>query len=466
MNRVDELLAKAKEAQAKVADYTQERINEVCVAVGWQLYKDDNIEKLARLAVDETGYGNYESKIVKHKRKVSGPLQDILDPAAVSVGLIERDEAKGISKYAKPVGIVCAILPATNPTATAGTNGISILKGRNAVIFRPSSRARKASSLAIEYMRQGLAAVGAPVDLVQCFDDADIPATNELMAKCDLVVATGGGPMVRAAYSSGTPSYGVGTGNATCIIAEDADVPDAVAKITASNTFDNATSCSSENSVIVHESLFAQVVEEFRKNNGYIVDGEERTKLGNWLWTANKKGKLALNPDIIAQSARKIAADAGLSVPEATTQLVVIGVEPAPLDKFSEEKISPVITLYRYATFDEALEKIVGITNNCGRGHSMGIHTFKREYIERMGREMLTSRITVRAPMAAANGGHATNGMPSTATLGCGTWGGNSTTENIHWRHFINVTWVNEPIPAKVFDEKQIFGGLWAKCGK
>lgn len=466
MNKVDELLAKAKAAQAQVANCSQERINEVCVAVGWQLYKDDNIERLARLAVEETGYGNVPSKIVKHKRKVGGPLQDILDPRAVTVGLIERDEQTGISKYAKPVGVVCAILPATNPTATVGTNGIAILKGRNAVIFRPSSRAKKASGLAVEYMRQGLRQVGAPEDLVQCFDDADIPTTNELMGKADLVVATGGGPMVRAAYSSGTPSYGVGTGNATCIIAEDADAADAVAKITSSNTFDYATSCSSENSAIVHESLFAAVVDEFRRNHGYIVDGAERDKLARWLWIPNQKGKLALNPDIIAQSALKIAAGAGLAVPADTTQLVVIGTEPAPLDKFSEEKLSPVITIYKYSTFNEALEKIVGITNRCGRGHSMGIHTFKREYIERMGQEMLTSRITVRAPMAAANGGHAANGMPSTATLGCGTWGKNATTENIHWRHFINVTWVNEPIPAKEFDEKAIFDGLWAKYGK
>jgi sulfoacetaldehyde dehydrogenase len=466
MNKVADLIAKARGAQAQIASYTQEQINEVCVAVGWELYKDDNIETLARLAVEETGYGNVASKIIKHKRKVGGPLQDILDPKAISVGLMERDEATGISKYAKPVGVVCAILPATNPTATPGTNVIAILKGRNAVIFRPSSRARKASSLAVEYMREGLRKVGAPVDLVQCYDDADIPTTNELMAKCDLVLATGGGPMVRAAYSSGTPSYGVGTGNAVCIIAEDADAPDAVAKITASNTFDNATSCSSENSVIIHESLYDQVVAEFRKNNGYIVDGPERDQLFRWLWITNQKGKLALNPDIVAQSALKVATDAGLSVPPETTQLVVIGLEPAPLDKFSEEKLCPVLTLYKYATFDEALEKIVGITDRCGRGHSMGIHTFKREYIERMGREMLTSRISVRAPMAAANGGHATNGMPSTATLGCGTWGKNATTENIHWRHFINVTWVNEPIAAKDFSEQEIFGGLWAKYGK
>ncbi len=462
---VKELIERARRAQQQVAGYDQQQINEVCLAVGWQLYKDDNIQRLAELAVNETGFGNVPSKVVKHKRKVGGPLQDIMDPQAVSVGLISRDPATGISKYAKPVGVVCAILPATNPTATVGTNGIAVLKGRNAVIFRPSSRARRSSTLAVEMMRAGLRQIGEPEDLVQIAEDLDIPTTNTLMGLCDMVVATGGGPMVRAAYSSGTPAYGVGTGNAVCIVAEDADVDEAVGMITSSNTFDYATSCSSENSAIVHTSIYDQVLEAFVAHKGYIVEGKERDRLEDYMWRVNKKGKLALNPAVVAQSATTIAGAAGLSVPPGTEQIIVIGREPAASDQFCQEKISPVLTVYRYETFDEALEKIVGITNACGRGHSMGIHTYKREYIERMGETMLTSRITVRAPMAAANGGHATNGMPSTATLGCGTWGGTSTTENIHWRHFINVTWVNEPIAEKRFDEEKIFGSLWARLG-
>jgi len=464
MSRVDELVQAGRKAQEQVAGYTQEQIDEVCLAIGWALYNDDNVHELSRLAVDETGYGNYESKVVKHKRKVGGAVEGIL--GKISVGLIERDEDTGISKYAKPVGLVCAILPATNPTATAGTKAVAILKGRNAVIFRPSSRARRASTLAVELMRAGLRQIGAPEDLVQIYDDADIPSTAELMQKCDLVVATGGGPMVRAAYSSGTPSYGVGVGNAVCIVAEDADVREAVSMITASKTFDYATSCSSENSIIVQLDILEDVLSEIRANKGYICSPEEKAKLRDWMWQANDKGKLKLNGKIVAQSASRIAADAGIEVPADTSMLVVMGEEPVAQDKFADEKMSPVLTVFSYNTFDEALEKISAITDRYGRGHSMGIHTYRSDYIERMGQTMLTSRITVRQPMAAANGGHAMNHMPPTATLGCGTWGKNSTTENIHYKHFLNVTWVNEPCPPRAFSEEAVWGDFLARLGQ
>lgn len=464
MSRVDELVQAGRKAQEQVAGYTQQQIDDVCLAIGWALYNDDNVHEMSKLAVEETGYGNYESKVVKHKRKVGGAVEGII--GKTSVGLIEFDEDTGISKYAKPAGLVCAILPATNPTATAGTKAVAILKGRNAVIFRPSSRARRSSALAVEFMRAGLRSIGAPEDLVQIYDDADIPSTAELMQKCDLVVATGGGPMVRAAYSSGTPSYGVGVGNAVCIIAEDADVKQAVSMITSSKTFDYATSCSSENSIIVHRSVLDEVLAEIQANRGYLCFAEEKVRLGEWMWRPNEKGRLTLNGKIVAQPATRIAADAGLEVPSDTSMLVVMGEEPAVQDKFSDEKMCVVLTVFVYETFDEALEKISAITNRYGRGHSMGIHTFNREYIERMGQTMLTSRITVRQPMAAANGGHAMNHMPPTATLGCGTWGKNSTTENIHYKHFLNVTWVNEPRPARVFSEEAIWGDFFARLGQ
>lgn len=463
MSRVDELIQAGRKAQQQVAGYTQKQIDDVCLAVGWALYNDDNVHALAKLAVEETGYGNYESKVTKHKRKVGGAVEDII--GKTSVGLIERNEETGISKYAKPVGLVCAILPATNPTATAGTKAVAILKGRNAVIFRPSSRARKASSMAVEYMREALRRIGAPADLVQIYSDADIPTTGELMQKCDLVVATGGGPMVRAAYSSGTPSYGVGVGNAVCIIADDADVKEAVAMIASSKTFDYATSCSSENSIIVQRGILDEVLDEIRANKGYICSPEEKAKLRKWMWQANDKGKLKINGKVVAQSATRIAADAGIKVPADTSMLVVMGDEPAVEDKFADEKLSPVLTVFTYDGFDEALAKIASITDRYGRGHSMGIHTYRTDYIERMGQTMLTSRITVRQPMAAANGGHAMNYMPPTATLGCGTWGKNSTTENIHYKHFLNVTWVNEPRPAREFSEDAIWGDFFERIG-
>ena len=223
------LIEKAKAAQAQINNYTQEQIDEVCVAVGWEVYNDENIKQLAELAVEETKMGNVPDKIIKHKNKVLGVLADV--KGALSVGLIEEDKEKKIKKYAKPVGVVGALTPVTNPTATPASNAVTILKGRNAVIFAPHPKAKKASALAVEFMRDGLEKVGAPKDLIQIVSEPSIELTGELMKQVDVVLATGGSAMVRAAYSSGTPAYGVGPGNAVQIVAEDANVKDAAKKI-------------------------------------------------------------------------------------------------------------------------------------------------------------------------------------------------------------------------------------------
>jgi sulfoacetaldehyde dehydrogenase len=457
---VAEYVARARAAQAQIADYTQEQIDDVCLSVGWEVYNDANIARLAELAVEATGMGNVPDKITKHKVKVMGVLRDL--QTAKTVGLIERDEARGISKYAKPVGVVGALLPVTNPTATPASNGLGILKGRNAVIFAPHPRGAAASALAIEYMRAGLRRVGAPEDLVQIIEEPSIPRANEMMKQVDLVLATGGGAMVKAAYSSGTPAYGVGPGNSVQIIAEDADVADAVHKIALSKAFDHATSCSSENSVIIHESLYDQALHLFEtdEKKGYIVRGAERDQLEAWMWRPDKKGHIALNPEIVARGAVKIASDAGISVPEETKILVVEGTQPLEEDHLADEKLSPVLTVYRYTTFDQAVDILTRLTDNAGTGHSCGIHTWKQEYVQRLGEKMRSSRIMVRQPQAPANGGNFFNGMPSTVTLGCGTWGGNITTENIHWKHFINVTWVSEPIAGRSPTDDEMWGSF------
>jgi sulfoacetaldehyde dehydrogenase len=458
------LVSRAREAQKIAATWDQGRVDEVCVAVGWSVYCDENIQKLARLAVDETGMGVYEDKIAKHKNKIMGVLRDIR--GAKSVGLIEKDEEKGIYKYAKPVGVVGALCPVTNPTATPGSNGLSILKGRNAVIFAPHPKAKKATGLACTFMREALKKVGAPENLVQWIEEPSLELTTELMRQVDLIVATGGGPMVKAAYSSGTPAYGVGPGNAVQLLCEDADVKDAASKIMTSKCFDNATSCSSENSVVVHRSLWEAFKKELEAQKGYLCSKNEKEKLKAHLWKEGKGGKLALNPAIIAQGAEKIARDAGLSVPPGTRALVVEGTLPVPADIFFQEKISPVLTILPCDSFEEGLDLVEQITNFYGTGHSSGIFTFNWDYIHRMGERMRSSRIMVRQPMAAGNGGTFYNGMPSTVTLGCGTWGGNITTENIHWKHFINVTWLSVPFEPRRPADEEIFGAYWARYGK
>lgn len=454
-------IEKARAAQALVNHYTQEQIDEVCVAIGWEVYNDHNIEQLATLAVEETRMGNVKDKILKHKNKVLGVLKDV--QGAKSVGLIETDEVKKIKKYAKPVGVVGALTPVTNPTATPASNAVTIVKGRNAVIFAPHPKAKTSSKLAVDFMRDGLRKVGAPVDLIQIIEEPSIELTNELMKQVDVVLATGGGPMVRAAYSSGTPAYGVGPGNSVQIVAEDANVADAAQKIIMSKAFDHATSCSSENSVIIHDSIYDQMIEEFIQLNSYLVLGEERDMLEQHMWQLNAKGYRSINPKIVAQSALKIAKDAGLDVPEETKVLLVEGSENIEADFFSQEKLSPVLTVFKYHTFEEGYRILERLTDNYGTGHSCGIHTQNQDYINHMGTYMKSSRIMVNQAQAPANGGAFFNGMPSTVSLGCGTWGGNITTENINYKHFLNITWVSEFFTANRPTDEEIFGAYFKK---
>jgi len=461
---IEKLIERARIAQAKVANYTQEQIDDVVLAIGWEVYNDKNISLLAKLAVEETGMGNVEDKIKKHKGKVLGVLKDV--KGAKSVGIIEEDSLKGITKYAKPVGVVGALCPVTNPTATPSSNSISIIKGRNAVIFAPHPRSKNCSKQAVEFMRAGLRKVGAPEDLIQIIEEPSIEATGILMEKVDLVVATGGGAMVKAAYSSGTPAYGVGPGNSVQIIAEDADVVDAMKKVAMSKTFDNATSCSSENSIIIHESIYEEAVNVLKAEGGQLLTIDEKKILKQWMWQPNKKGHLTLNANIVAKSANVIAQDAGLTPEKSISMLLVEGQLPVEEDYFSEEKLSPVLTLWKYTTFDEAMDILVRLTTVSGTGHSCGIHTKTEEYVHRLGMEMKTSRIMVNQPQAPANGGNFFNGMPSTVTLGCGTWGGNITSENINYKHFLNLTWVSRLIPVVKPTDEEMWGEFFLRYGR
>jgi sulfoacetaldehyde dehydrogenase len=449
-------IERARVAQRQIENYSQEAIDSVCVAIGYAMYADDHIERLARLAVSETKMGNVEDKIKKHKNKVLGVLKDI--KGALSVGLIEEDHDKRIRKYAKPVGIVGALTPVTNPTATPASNAITILKGRNAVIFAPHPKSKNASKLAIDLMREGLVKVGAPKDLIQIIEEPSIDLTGELMKQVDVVLATGGGAMVKAAYSSGTPAYGVGPGNAVQIVAEDADIASAAQKIHASKSFDYATSCSSENALIIHDDVYDDMICELENVGAVLLDDGDRDKLEKHMWKTNAKGRLALNPKIVAQSAYVIAEAAGIALENETDILLVEGREDIENDLFSEEKLCPVLTLYRYRDFMDGYHLLERITNHSGLGHSCGIHTKNESYVDFLAENMKTSRIMVNQPQAAANGGAFFNGMPSTVSLGCGSWGGNITTENINYKHFINVTWVAFETEEDRPTDEEIFG--------
>ncbi|MEN8255954.1 MAG: aldehyde dehydrogenase family protein [Verrucomicrobiota bacterium] len=457
------LIEKARAAQEQIANYTQEQIDDLCRSVAWQTYCDENIKACAEAAVEETGMGNVPDKLTKHKVKVLGSLLESLK--GKTVGMIEEDAERGLRKYAKPVGVVGALTPVTNPTATPASNALAILKGGNAVIFGVHPKAKRSAKVVCDFMRAGLRAVGAPEDLVQHIEEPTLALSQELMRQVDLVLATGGPGVVKAAYSSGTPAYGVGAGNAIAIIAEDADVQDAVKKVHLSKAFDHATSCSSENSIIVQDSVYDTTLDALRGENAYICSAEEKTALENVLWVPNKKGAIGMNPAVVAASAPKIAGMAGIEVPAETRALVVESADANEQTRWRGEKLSPVLSIWRYGAFDEALSILKTLTDYAGTGHSSGIHTFNADYIEKLALAQKSSRIMVRQPMAPANGGNFFNGMPSTVSLGCGTWAGNSTTENIHWKHFINVTWVSEPFDPVRPDDDAVWGNFWEKYG-
>lgn len=457
---IEELIEKSRQAQAQIEYWPQEKVDEIVLAVGWENYKLENAQEIARLAVEETGMGVYEHKVLKHQNKTLGVLRDLR--GVKSVGVIERDEKKGLIKVAKPVGVIGALTPVTNCEATLPVKALYALKTRNAIIFAPHPKAKKTARLVCEKIWAGLEKVGAPKDLVQTIEEPSIELSQELMSKVDLVVATGGGPMVKSAYSSGTPAYGVGAGNAVIIVDETAELAAAAEKINKGKCFDNATSCSSENSVIIHESVYAEMISELKRQGGYLCDEIERERLRGVMWPDG----VHLNKDIVAQPIEKIAGLAQIEIPAGTNFLMVEGKVISEDNPFCKEKLSLVLTVWKYSEFDEAIQMIEEITNMNGRGHSCGIHTQKEERVLELATRVKVSRIMVNQSQSLGNSGNFTNGMPFTLTLGCGSWGGNITSENITWKHFMNTTWVSMPIEADRPTDEEIFGSHWEKYGK
>jgi sulfoacetaldehyde dehydrogenase len=341
-------------------------------------------------------------------------------------------------------------------------NGLPILKCRNAVIFAPHPKAKKTCATICEHMRDGLRKVGAPVDLIQYIAEPTMELSQELMGMVDLVLATGGAGVVKVAYSSGKPAYGVGAGNATVIVDESADLADAAKKIFQGKTFDNATSCSAENNLIIHESVFDGLLTGLKSHGGYLVTGEDRAKLKAAMWPDGTH----LSGKIVAKSVKVIAAEAGITVPEGTTFLMVMGEKIGPEDMFSAEKLSPVVTLWKYTDFSKAVQMVIDITGFSGYGHSCGIHSTNQNHIMELALKAKVSRMMVRQPQSYGNSGDWVNGMPFTMTLGCGTWGGNITTENVCWKHFMNVTWVAFPIPPVIPDPEEMFAPHFKKFGR
>ncbi|MBL0089359.1 MAG: aldehyde dehydrogenase family protein [Ideonella sp.] len=458
---VAELVARARAAQAIADGHDQARTDELVAAAGWAIMEPGRNRALAELAVADTGIGNVDDKLRKNHRKTLGLLRDLL--GAKSVGVIAEHPELGITEIARPVGVVCAITPSTNPAATPANKIINALKGRNAVIVAPSPKGWSTCARLVELIHEQFRRIGAPLDLVQLLPSpVTKQSTAELMRQCDLVVATGSQANVRAAYASGTPAFGVGAGNVAGIVDETADVAAAAERVMRSKTFDNATSCSSENSLVLLAAVREAMVGALRELGAVLLDARQKAALQTLMWPDGK-----LSPAAIGQSATLIAQRAGL--PElAALQPRLLMVEESGIGDacpFSGEKLSPVIALYTVPDFDAAAETVRRIYAHQGAGHSVGLHSRRPERALQLGLTLPVSRVIVEQAHAIATGGSFDNGLPFSLSMGCGTWGGNNFSDNLNYRHYLNITRISRPIPEKVPTEREIFGAYFDKYG-
>lgn len=458
---ISSLVASARAAMAQFENADQARVDEAVTALAWSIYEPDRARELAELAVEDTGLGNVDSKIMKNQRKTFGCLRDL--SRVRTVGIIDELPEKGLVKYAKPVGVVGAVTPSTNPAATPVNKAMFAIKGRNAVIIAPSPAGLGTTTKTVNYMRAELEKIGLPADLVQVLPaPVNKQLTQELMNQCDLVVVTGSQNNVRRAYSSGTPAIGVGAGNVPVIIDETADFDDAAAKICQSKIFDNSTSCSSENSLIILDSVYDEAMAALKRAGGYLCSSEQKEKVRDTLWVDGH-----LNRHVIAKDADVLVDVFGFDEDAKGHKFFMVEESEAdPDSKFIDEKLSLVLTVYRASDMDDVISKLNTILGVCGLGHSIGIHTNVPEHATRLAEEIDVVRVLVNQAHTFGNGGGFNNGLNFTLSMGGGTWAGNSITDNLNYTHFINITHLVKTIPEDKPSEEELFGNYWGKFGK
>ena len=470
MNRIAEmspaevingLVERSRQAQAQIENYSQEQVDELIRGMVWAVSRPGVAEEIAQFTVDETELGNYAGKLLKIQRKTRATLMDILDDK--SVGVLEEDHERNIVKIAKPMGVIGALAPSTNPEATPVIKAIHAVKGRNSIIIAPHPRAKLTNKKIVDLMRAALVELGAPADLVIGIETPSLDLTNELMRQCDRVLATGGGAMVNAAYSSGTPALGVGVGNAVVTVDESADLTDAAEKIHLSKTLDLAASCSADNAVLLVDDIYDEMLGKLESKGGHVLDESEKALLQKTIW--DEQGHL--NTAIVAKPAEYIAELAGIDIPDGTEFFIVPEEGWGPEFPFSGEKLCVTMALYRAKDIDHAIELTNSIQSYQGQGHSCGIYSNKDENILKLAHSTKTSRVMVNQPQAASNSGNLWNGMRQTFSLGCGSWGGNGTNNNISWRDLINETWVSKPLAKtkELPNDEELFGDVMQKLG-
>lgn len=460
LQEIDELYERARKAFEVIEFWPQEKVDEMVAAVGYEWQKVETAEALAKQAVSEAGMGNYNDKVAKIQSKTRGTLWDM--KGAKTCGLIEVDKERGLRKYAKPVGVVANVVPSTNPESTICCIGLSLLKTRNAMIVSPHPRTQGSSYLTVEYGRKALRKFGAPEDLMISIREGSPAKARALMRRCDYVVATGGAALVKVVYQAGKPSQTVSSGNVVSIVDETADLKTAAAKIVKSKVANNSASCSSENAVALEASIYDEMIENLKAEGGYLCTTEERERLRSLMWPDGK----SLNREIVAKPAVFIAEKAGIDVPEGTRFLMVLGEKAGPEDRFSGEKISPVLTVWKWDDFSEMVDRMKAMHRFSGEGHSASIHSERENRKIELAEKANVGRVIANMPHAMANSGSWFNGLPFTDTLGGGSWAGNMSSENVNWRHFLNYTILSDPIPEYVATDEDLFGEYLAKWGE
>jgi acyl-CoA reductase-like NAD-dependent aldehyde dehydrogenase len=449
---VDALVVRARAAMKAIEDFDQATVDRLCRAVAWAGGNEQTAIALANMSVDESGMGSREPR---RRAKVLGILRDALRQK--SMGIIEEIPEKQIVKYAKPAGVIASLIPVTSAYVTPVGIAIYAVKCKDAVIFSPHPASRKTTNEAVRVMRAALEKQGVPEDVVQCVERPSIPLAKYLMASCDLTIATGGPDMVRAAYGSGKPAYGVGAGNATMVIDETANVEEAARNTRISKTNDYGSGCSADGNLLVDSRVYDAMVAQLHAEGGYLVNEHEKQQLQAAYW--DERGRRT--PDTIARPAQVVAAKAGFSIPADKAFLLVEERNIGRQYPFSTEKLGIVLSIFKYEGFDMALDMVRRIFETGGKGHSCGIYSFDDDHVHRLALVAPVSRIMVRQVQSASNAGTFTNGMPMTSSMGCGTWGGNITNENISLKHYMNVTWVSRPLPEDRPSEQELFGEFY-----
>jgi succinate-semialdehyde dehydrogenase len=440
--QVQELVAKARIAQAAYESFSQEQVDAIVKGIGKYVY--DNAEMLARMAVDETGIGVYEDKILKNKGKARVIWNNLKNKK--SRGIIKEDPNANLVFVAKPMGVVGAVTPVTNPIVTPMCNAMFALKTGNAVIFAPHPKAEHCTQHLTGAFAEVVKANRGPDNLIQMITNGSVETTQELMKDVDVVVATGGGAMVRSAYSSGKPSYGVGAGNVPVIIDRDVDIKDAAEKIVTGAAFDNGIICSHEQFVLTPEERYEETVESFVATGKvwFTADKDTVQKLRDLVLPDGH-----LNKNVVGKSPRQIGAMAGIEIPE-TARIILLPAEgTGTADVLAKEKLCPVVAILPYKTFDEAVAMAKANLLVEGAGHSAALHSHDESHIRFTGVELPVSRLVVNQASAITAGGSLTNGFAPTTTLGCGSWGGNSISENLDYKHLMNVSRIGKVITDK-----------------